>query len=108
MEIQTMKTAINKSPYISLAACPICGEHPEKVKESLEGPNGRGYRGCFTYEYRCECCKVLRGEATSDIYLSAEEANNLAKKLWNDKVASIKQYLDKLYIPKAFVEHGVF
>ena len=107
MEIQTMKTAINKIPYVSLAACPICGEHPEKVKESLEGPNGRGYRGCFTYEYRCECCKVLRGEEVSDIYLSAEEANNLAKKCWNDKVAGIKQYLDRLYVPKAFSENEV-
>lgn len=102
-----MKTAINKIPYISLAACPICGEHPEKVKESLEGPNGRGYKGCFTYKYRCECCKVLCGEEVSDISLSAEETNNLAKKLWNNKVASIKQYLDRLYVPKAFGENDV-
>lgn len=107
MEIQTKKTAINEIPYISLAACPICGEHPEKVKESLEGPNGRGYRGCFTYEYKCECCKLLRGGETTDIYVSSEEANNLAKELWNDKVASTKHYLDRLYVSKVLVENNV-
>ena len=107
MEIQPKKTAINEDPYISLAACPICGEHPEKVKESLEGPNGRGYRGCFTYEYKCECCKLLRGGETTDIYVSPEEANNLAKELWNDKVSSTKHYLDRLYVLKAFRENEV-
>jgi hypothetical protein len=102
--MEITKNLKKEVPYISLAACPICGEHPEKVKESLEGPNGRGYRGCFTYEYKCECCKLLRGGEASDIYVSSEEANNLAKELWNDKVASTKHYLDKLYVSKAFVE----
>lgn len=107
MEIQTKKTTINEIPYISLAACPICGEHPEKVKESLEGPNGRGYRGCHTYEYKCECCKLLRGGEASDIYVSPAEANNLAKELWNDKVASTKHYLDRLYVSKDLVKNDI-
>ena len=93
--------------YISLLRCPICGEAPEKEKESLGRPGGHGYPGHFSYEYRCGCCKLLRGGETSDIYVSSEEANNQARELWNDKVASTKHYLDRLYVPKAFSENGV-
>ena len=88
--------------YISLLHCPICGEAPEKEKESLGRPGGHGYPGCFSYEYRCGCCKLLRGGETSDIYLSPEDANNLARELWNERVESTKAHLDKLYIPRKY------
>ena len=94
-------------PYISVKACPICGEHPEKVRESLERPGGHGYQGCFSYEYKCECCKLLRGGETTDIYVSPEEAVNLAKELWNEKVDSAAKYIDRIYVPRTLVENNV-
>lgn len=76
-------------PYISVKACPVCGEHPIINKESLAGPNGRGYPGHFTYEYKCEFCRLLKSGETNDIYVSSEEAINLAKELWNEEVDRI-------------------
>ena len=77
--------------YISLKPCPVCGEHPEFVKESLARPGGHGYPGHFTYQYRCECCKLLKTEETHDIYDKIPElAKNRAKEDWNRKVDYIQ------------------
>lgn len=78
-----------KASYISVKACPVCGEHPELNKESLGRPGGHGYPGHYTYEYRCGFCKLLRGVKTHDIYDSPEEATNRAKESWNKEVARI-------------------
>jgi hypothetical protein len=78
-------------PYISVQACPVCGEHPELKKESLERPGGHGYRGCYTYQYHCEYCKLLKGGETCDISISAAEAKNLAKQRWNEEVDRVKK-----------------
>lgn len=78
-----------KASYISVKACPVCGEHPELNKESLGRPGGHGYPGHYTYEYRCGFCKLLKGVETQDIYDSPEEAINRAKESWNKEVARI-------------------
>jgi hypothetical protein len=72
--------------YISVRACPVCGEHPELKKESLARPGGHGYPGCYTYQYHCEYCKLLKGGEFTDISISADEAKNLAKQSWNEEV----------------------
>jgi hypothetical protein len=75
--------------YISLKACPVCGEHPELAKESLGRPGGHGYPGHYTYQYKCEFCRLLKGDETHDIYNSPEEAKNRAKANWNAAVERI-------------------
>jgi hypothetical protein len=91
MEIS--KTKKNEVPYISLKACPVCGEHPGLRQQTLERPGGHGYPGCFTYEYKCEYCKLLKSGETTDIYVSAEEAKNLAKELWNEEVDRVSRIM---------------
>ncbi len=93
--------------YVSLQPCPVCGEMPEKTVCSLEGPNGRGYRGCFTYQYKCECCQLVRGIETTDIYSSKEEATNRAKETWNEEVDRIQNHLRKQWVPRVLVENDV-
>lgn len=82
-----------ESPYISVKACPICGEHPEFIRESMERPGGHGYKGCFTYEYKCGYCKLLKGGGTHDIYVGSDEAKNHAKELWNEEVDRISKIM---------------
>ena len=81
----------NEIPYISVQACPVCGEHPELVRESLGRPGGHGYPGHFTYVYKCEFCRLLKGGETHDIYDSPEESKNRAKELWNAEVDRIRK-----------------
>lgn len=81
-------------PYISLKACPVCGEHPELEKHTLEIGRGGGYPGHFTYQYRCGYCKLLKGEETHDIYDKyPEEAQNRAKTNWNKEVDRISNIM---------------
>jgi hypothetical protein len=82
--------------YISLKVCPVCGEHPEFTKESLGRLGGHGYPGHYTYQYKCEFCRLLKGVETHDIYDSPEEAKNRAKETWNEEVDRI-QRLQKAY-----------
>ena len=35
--MEIVKTAVKEVPYISLKACPVCGEHPELKKELWGG-----------------------------------------------------------------------
>jgi hypothetical protein len=82
--------------YVYLKVCPVCGEHPEFTKESLGRPGGHGYPGHYTYQYKCEFCRLLKGVETHDIYDSPEEAKNRAKETWNEEVDRI-QRLQKAY-----------
>lgn len=76
--------------YISLKACPVCGEHPELVKESLARPGGHGYPGYYTYQYKCGFCGLLKGNETHDIYDKvSEDAKTRAKEGWNKEVDRI-------------------
>ena len=84
---------MEKTNYIKLNACPICGEHPELKKESLAGPRNIGYPGHFTYQYRCNFCTLLRGEEHHDIYdKNPEDAKNRAKESWNKEVDRIRAF----------------
>jgi hypothetical protein len=91
--MEVAKTKKKEVPYISVQACPVCGQHPELKQQTLERPGGHGYPGCFTYEYKCEYCKLLKGGETTDIYVSAEEAKNLAKELWNEEVGRVSRIM---------------
>ena len=93
--------------YVSIKLCPICGEVPEKTTQSLEGPSGRGYRGCYTYQYKCECCKLVKGTEVTDIYEPAQMAQNRAKVEWNVEVERVQGFLDRLYVSKALVEYNI-
>lgn len=79
--------------YISVSACPVCGEHPDFKQVSLERPGGHGYPGCYTYQYYCEYCNLLKGDETCDISISAAEAKNLAKQLWNEEVDRVRNIM---------------
>ena len=99
--MEVTKNTKKEIPYISVDACPICGEHPQRIEVDLGKPGGRGYPGNSTYEYRCEFCKTLKGGETTDIYVSRDEAINLAKELWNDEARRVQNYIDRVYVPKA-------
>lgn len=86
--------------YVSIKLCPICGEVPEKVTYSLERPGGHGYVGCHSYQYKCECCKLVKGGDIDDIYLSNADAQNHAKETWNAEVDRIQEHLDRLYVKR--------
>lgn len=96
MEISKISNSKKNFNYIRVKACPVCGEHPELIKESLGRPGGHGYPGCYCYEYKCGYCKLLKGGETNDIYVTSEEAINLAKELWNGEVDRVTK-LQKVY-----------
>lgn len=93
--------------YVSIKLCPICGEVPEKVTYSLERPGGHGYAGCHSYQYKCECCKLVKGRDIDDIYLSNADAQNRAKETWNAEVERIQLLLDRRYVNRTLVENNV-
>jgi hypothetical protein len=80
-------------PYISVKACPVCREYPDRITESLERRGGHGYPGCHTYQYKCGCCKLLKGSETCDVPISSEEAINLAKQRWNEEVERVEKIM---------------
>ena len=79
--------------YIELQACPICGAHPEKDVVSLEKPGGRGYAGCYTYQYKCEKCSLVKGESITDISQHKAVAQNHARESWNKEVDRIQELM---------------
>ncbi len=91
--------------YISLKLCPVCGEVPEKTTYSLERPGGHGYKGCYSYQYKCECCKLVKGGDIDDIYLPKEAAQNKARETWNAEVDRIQNHLRKQWVPRVLVEN---
>jgi hypothetical protein len=80
--------------YVSPKPCPVCGEHPHRKEQSLGKPGGRGYPGYFSYEYVCECCKLLKGGETSDLYVSKEDAIRSATELWNEEVDRVQKCIE--------------
>jgi hypothetical protein len=93
--------------YISLKLCPVCGEPPEKSTYSLERPGGHGYAGCHSYQYKCECCGLIKGKDIDDIYLPTEAAQNRARETWNEEVERVQEYLNRIYVDKTLVENNV-
>ena len=87
--MEIAKATKKEVPYVSVKACPVCGEHPRLNRESLSRPGGHGYPGHYTYGYECDFCRLLRGKETDDIYSSSDEAVNRAKTYWNEEVARI-------------------
>ena len=81
--------------YISLEACPICGDHPDRITVDLGKPGGRGYPGCHTYEYVCEHCGLVRSGSFNDISGSTEEAVTRAKEAWNTEVCRITSLMER-------------
>lgn len=84
--------------YVSIKLCPICGEVPERVTYDLGRPGGHGYPGHTSYQYKCECCGLLKGADCDDIYCSKEEAINQAKTTWNAEVDRVQAYIHQLYV----------
>jgi hypothetical protein len=70
--------------YVELERCPICGAHPDREKESLGRPGGHGYPGHYTYQYKCEKCKMVKGISFDDVYHNEEAANRAARLSWNE------------------------
>ena len=91
MEISKISNSKKNFNFIRTRACPVCGEHPELIKESLGRPGGHGYPGNFSYKYVCGFCRLLKGEETCDISMSSEEANALAKQSWNEEVDRVTE-----------------
>ena len=93
-------------PYISVKLCPICGEVPERATQHLGRPRGHGYPGCYSYQYKCECCRLVSGVEACDISKSKEEAIARAKETWNAEVERVLLLLDRIYVPRVLVEHN--
>jgi hypothetical protein len=93
--------------YISIKLCPVCGEVPERTSYDLGRPGGHGYPGHKSFQYKCECCKLLKGKDCDDIYCSTEEAMNKAKETWNEEVARVQDFLSRQWVPKVLVENNV-
>ena len=106
-----MTTGItNRGPrvqFISVKACPICGEHPHREECDLGRPGGHGYPGHSSYQYKCECCGLAKGVETHDIYSTPEDARERAKLHWNEEVDRIAEYIDRIYVSRALVENNV-
>jgi hypothetical protein len=90
--------------FVSLKLCPICGEAPERTSYDLGRPGGHGYPGHTSYQYKCECCGLLKGSDCDDIYGSKETAIRRAKETWNEEVDRTTEFLSRQWVSKAFVE----
>jgi hypothetical protein len=93
--------------FISVKPCPICGEMPGRVTQDLGRPGGHGYPGHVQFYYECECCRLLKGVPADDIYRDRADAMEFAKIKWNDKVEEVKEYIDRIYVPKVIVKNNV-
>ena len=90
--------------YVSLKFCPICGEVPEKITHDLGRPGGHGYPGHKSYQYKCECCKLVKGGDIDDIYRPNEEAQNRAKETWNKEVDRIIELLSRQWVSRSLLK----
>lgn len=92
-----------KVQFISAKVCPICGESPHREECDLGRPGGHGYPGHKTYQYKCECCGLIKGVETHDIYSTPEDARERAKLHWNEEVDRIAEYIDRIYVSRALI-----
>lgn len=67
--------------------CPWCGSKAEVDITDLEGPNGRGYPGCFDIKVKCTNCGATKpGGLFSTVYDDDEEsAAKKAIDAWNTR-----------------------
>lgn len=93
--------------FVSIKLCPVCGEAPEKTTYDLGRPGGHGYPGHRSYQYKCECCQLVRGKDCDDIYCPNETAQRRAKETWNEEVDRIQNHLRKQWVPRVLVENDV-
>ena len=93
--------------YVSIKLCPVCGEVPEKTVYDLGRPGGHGYPGHKSYQYKCECCKLVKGGDIDDIYMPNNVAQLRAKETWNAEVDRIQNHLRKQWVPRVLVENDV-
>lgn len=93
--------------FVRVKLCPICGEPPHREECDLGRPGGHGYPGHSSYQYKCECCGLVKGAETHDIYGTSEEARERAKLHWNEEVDRVAQHINRIYISRALVENNV-
>jgi hypothetical protein len=93
--------------YVSIKLCPVCGEVPERVSYDLGRPGGHGYPGHKSFQYKCECCKVVKGGDIDDIYCPTETAIRRAKETWNEEVDRITEFLSRQWDVKAVPKNNV-
>jgi len=74
--------------------CPICGSNPSLLIRYLGKPDGQGYPGCFTFQYKCPECGYLETDDIDSIYRSEEDAVDMAAKMWNDYSKDINTFID--------------
>ncbi len=75
--------------------CPICGSNPRLLIHYLGKPDGGGYPGCFTFQYKCPECGYLETDDIDSIYRSEEDAVDMAANMWNDYSTDINNYINK-------------
>lgn len=81
--------------HIIIKPCPVCGAFPRLKKRRLGRLCAQDYTGHSDYQFRCECCRLLRGGAYPDIYITPEEAVTLVKSSWNDEVTRIEKLMQQ-------------
>jgi len=91
--------------YVSIKLCPICGEVPEKTSYDLGRPGGHGYPGHKSYQYKCECCGLVKGKDIDDIYCPTETAIRRAKETWNEEVDRVIELISRQWVSKVFVRN---
>ena len=79
--------------YVELERCPICGAHPDREKEGLGRPDGHGYPGHYTYQYKCEKCKMVKGKMFDDVYTPEDTANHAARLSWNEACYKVQGFM---------------
>lgn len=86
--------------FVKVKLCPVCGDAPHREECDLGRPGGHGYPGHKTFQYKCECCGLVKGTEVTDIYESTEEAIHRAKVEWNVEVERIVNYLRNQWVPR--------
>ena len=80
---------IENAPTVELSVykpCPWCGGHASLNIDSLEGPRGTGYPGCYEYYVQCDNCYAKAPAGTFfDIDMKAEDAKQNAINAWNKR-----------------------
>lgn len=70
----------------ALKPCPWCGGAAVLRRESMAGPRGTGYPGCYEYSVMCRLCGATAPHGVQDdIYQTPEEAETRAIEAWNGR-----------------------
>ena len=69
---------------MTIKPCPWCGSSGTLIQNSLAGPRGTGYPGCFEYFVHCVWCGAVAPDGKEyDISQSPEQARKKAIDAWN-------------------------